>query len=548
MTMWRTPFLAPWLFSIVCLGCLHKPNQAEPDDLRGLGPSAPDASPGGRSPTGGTGGTDGGASAPDGGPSGTPADGPGATGPEPPAICGNGRVEPGETCDPPGDCPRACEEITCTRQALVGSPDQCNVRCQEEKITACTSGDRCCPRSSSPACTAVSDAECAAVCDNGAVESGENCEPRAECQRRADACKDDRDTLRMPTGDVQTCTFACTERKRPCQAGDSQCPTGCTAGSDPDCAGCGNGRLDSGETCDPCSNTSCASDRDTIRTPGGSAGSCTFSCNASPRPCSQTSDGQCPASCSPSQDVDCKRDPGGPCTSDTGCTTGFCVGGVCCSTRCTRVPAGRCGDSGVCTGGVCQPNTGATCESAECNASEARTAGECSPAGTCINRRTTPCNGTSCQSNTCGSCPDPGERTGCQSGRYCGSDRRSCLLQFGEGERCTSNGQCRSNTCNQEQSLCCPASCAAFGANYNCCAGVCKGIRRARCTNNSDCRPGMSCIHAGDCRNANGALVGVTCHPPSGTGCAGSEFCEDLGFVCAVGGTLYGNPEPACVP
>jgi hypothetical protein len=189
------------------------------------------------------------------GPAGS-GDGPVADPPEappPPEACGNGQIDPGETCDPAGDCPKACPEITCTRQILVGSPNQCNVRCQEEKITACASGDKCCPRGASPACNTINDAECAAVCGNGTVEAGETCEPKADCQQKADGCKDDRETLRTLSGDVESCTVTCTERKRPCQAGDRECPTTCSASTDPDCPGCGNGRIEAGEVCDPLS-------------------------------------------------------------------------------------------------------------------------------------------------------------------------------------------------------------------------------------------------------------------------------------------------------
>ena len=38
-----------------------------------------------------------------------------------------------------------------------------------ERISACATGDNCCPTG----CNATNDAECGAVCDNGTLEPGE---------------------------------------------------------------------------------------------------------------------------------------------------------------------------------------------------------------------------------------------------------------------------------------------------------------------------------------------------------------------------------------
>ena len=480
-----------------------------------------------------------------GGGSGTAADGPAAVEPDP-VVCGNGRVDPGETCDPPSDCLRACSEVTCTVQRLVGSPDTCNVRCEEEKITTCASGDKCCPRAINPTCTAVNDAECSAVCDNGVIEAGETCDPKSTCQTKADGCKDDRDTQRTITGDVNTCTTACTERKRPCQAGDSQCPTGCTAGTDPDCNGCGNGkveagetcdppaecmraasacrddgdtlrtgsgdtsrctftcmerrrpcqsgdgqcpsgcsatadndcpgcgnrRVESGETCDPCGNTSCNSDGNTIRTPTGSAASCTFRCQESPRPCGQP-DGQCPNGCAAGQDPDCRRARGQPCNDDNECIDGNCANGVCCNSACNdgcracnlsgrvgtcsapsnteacgnnanggngrddncngQVDEGCCGGSGrpCCAGGDCNGNLG-------CNRSNSRCQNKLTNGERC-----SPTNADLCQS---GNCVDEicCRTEGCPSGTQC-SRGGACLKV--RGQSCQRPEECVGNRC-----------------------------------------------------------------------------------------------------
>jgi hypothetical protein len=474
----------------------------------------------------------------DGGGPGPVADGPARPEPEP-ATCGNGRVDPGETCDPPSECMSGCPEITCTRQRLIGSADRCNVRCEEEKITTCTSGDRCCPRASNPACTAVNDAECSAVCDNGAIEAGETCDPKSTCQSRADGCKDDRETLRSLTGDVNSCTTACTERKRPCQAGDGQCPASCTAATDADCTGCGNGRLengetcdppsacrvsadscrddaqtlrtasgdvnsctfkcserprpcqagdgqcpssctarmdadcpgcgnnrlDSGEICDPCNNTSCSSDRDTIRTPSGSASSCNFECRSMPRPCSSQSDGQCPSNCSASQDFDCRKPNGEDCGGDGDCRTGNCEQGVCCNTVCSD-GCRSCRISGKL--GICSAP------------SDRETCGDGPNGG---NGRDENCNG-QVDENCCGSegkpfCQDRFlEGFGCQAGLTrsetgsgrcvrCGGNGQECCDTTSEVNECRQNGNGNNTTCALEDD---PFTCRPCGRlGLRCC-------------------------------------------------------------------------------
>ena len=77
----------------------------------------------------------------------------GATG----ATCGNGMVDPGETCDPPASCPASCDDgNVCTVDQPTGSAQSCNVACSNTAITACSSGDGCCPGG----CTSTTDADC----------------------------------------------------------------------------------------------------------------------------------------------------------------------------------------------------------------------------------------------------------------------------------------------------------------------------------------------------------------------------------------------------
>jgi hypothetical protein len=73
---------------------------------------------------------------------------------------------------------------------------------------------------------------------------------------------------------------------------------------------------------------------------------------SSPRPCSDISDGFCPAacmpcsgSCGPGQDTDCPRTNGSPCLANGECVSNFCVDGYCCNALCD-LPCDRCNQAG----------------------------------------------------------------------------------------------------------------------------------------------------------------------------------------------------------
>jgi alpha-N-arabinofuranosidase len=72
-------------------------------------------------------------------------------------TCGNGVLDDRETCDPPGSCPATCDDNdACTADQTTGSADNCNVACSHTPVTACTTGDGCCPSG----CNATADADC----------------------------------------------------------------------------------------------------------------------------------------------------------------------------------------------------------------------------------------------------------------------------------------------------------------------------------------------------------------------------------------------------
>src|SRR5690606_34102919 len=46
-------------------------------------------------------------------------------------LCGNGVIDAGETCDPPGSCPSTCSQAgeTCTAQVMIGTSESCSAEC-----------------------------------------------------------------------------------------------------------------------------------------------------------------------------------------------------------------------------------------------------------------------------------------------------------------------------------------------------------------------------------------------------------------------------------
>jgi len=74
------------------------------------------------------------------------------------AACGNGILDPGETCDPPGSCPSTCAPSAdaCSPNVLVGLAASCTAQCETQLITACHDNDGCCP----VGCTGTTDSDC----------------------------------------------------------------------------------------------------------------------------------------------------------------------------------------------------------------------------------------------------------------------------------------------------------------------------------------------------------------------------------------------------
>ncbi|MBI5511567.1 MAG: hypothetical protein HY903_22655 [Deltaproteobacteria bacterium] len=98
-----------------------------------------------------------------------------------PAVCDNGLVEPGESCDTAitggaGACPALaqCDDhVACTRDEVVttrGEP--CSAVCGHVVIDDAGGADGCCPQGA----TAATDPDCSAACGDGVVQSNETCD------------------------------------------------------------------------------------------------------------------------------------------------------------------------------------------------------------------------------------------------------------------------------------------------------------------------------------------------------------------------------------
>jgi hypothetical protein len=244
-------------------------------------------------------------------------------------TCGDGEVDRlRETCDTGipsgiGVCPRPADCTDgnpCTTDQLI-SPGTCSARCVFLPVSIFEI-DGCCP----PDGNALVDMDCPAVCGNNIVEN--LTDPREFCDRglpvdspggclvgcptASPAC-----VRGTPRGSVGLCTARCLfVTISTCQHGDGCCPSGCMSAADDDCpAICGNGTVESDESCDrgiPAGNPgacryTCDDDNAcTFDSTLGRTSDCTRSCQHTPIRACLSSDRCCPEGCSEENDSDCK--------------------------------------------------------------------------------------------------------------------------------------------------------------------------------------------------------------------------------------------------
>jgi hypothetical protein len=238
-----------------------------------------------------------------------------------PGTCGDGIVDPGESCDSaavgPGACPQSCppSPSACIQTTLTGSAAACTAACVSKPIVACSpQSDGCCPTG----CTAADDPDCSATCGDGKVQADETCDvaipagsPGA-CPTTCDDGKPCTTDLLLSRG---TCDATCVHLPVTAFiAGDGCCPPGGDLNVDADCAAvCGDGVVEPPvETCDKAVAGSCpapngcpAVNQCTTMTLQGSPSTCTSLCVATPITGCLGGDGCCPAGCTAATDSDC---------------------------------------------------------------------------------------------------------------------------------------------------------------------------------------------------------------------------------------------------
>ncbi len=384
--------------------------------------------------------------------------------------CGNGVVEAGELCD--GNCPTSCAAVGCQLRVPMGDPAACNVQCVNGSLqTTCANADSCCPS----ACNSLNDSDCQPVCGNGVVEraAGETCDPPSACTTQMTACVSDANFVRTSSGSVSACTYVCTATPRACGPADTFCPTGCGPTMDVDCPGCGNGRVETGETCDPPSAcmtqmTACVSDANNVRTSSGSVSACTYVCTTRPRTCGP-SDTFCPTGCGPTMDVDCP-----------GCGNGRIEAGE----SCDVAPAGV-----VCSGITCNDSNACT--------TDTRTGADATCNVGCTHTAITAC------TSGDGCCPGAGQ------GACNRNNDTDCAAVCGNGA--VEMGE----TCDTAIANSCPTSCAQLACvlpalvNRGTCTAACvdQGGRQTACVDGDGCCPAApsncSDINDTDCATPN---------------------------------------------
>jgi hypothetical protein len=154
-------------------------------------------------------------------------------------TCGNGVLDPDETCDSAiasgaSACPASCDDgNACTADTLSG--EGCTAACAHAPVTACTSGDGCCAKG----CSSEEDSDCVEKCGDGIVSGGETCD--TAIKGGAGACPtscSSANACSVPqlqgSGCQATCVTTTIGIPKP---GDGCCPAGATRATDSDCPG-----------------------------------------------------------------------------------------------------------------------------------------------------------------------------------------------------------------------------------------------------------------------------------------------------------------------
>jgi hypothetical protein len=253
------------------------------------------------------------------------------------------------------------------------------------------------------------------------------------------------------------------------------------------------------------------------------------------------------------------------CSAGTQCTSGFCVDGVCCDTRCDGqcesckqtgyvgtckavkgdpvAPRTECTGTAPCkgqcdgvSGAACQyPGGSTSCMAAKCTAGKVTTATACDGKGTCTSPTIKDCASTLCSSDGL-SCADSCAGLTCGTGTYCNGS--TCVPKKDPGAACKDGVECKSTFC--ADNVCCNLACTERCRACNS-SGVCTTVSGA-------VRHGTPCA-------ADGTICGGTCDGthddcfyPLNVSCGTTSSCNEQmtmlnGSACNGAGTCAANPK-----
>ncbi|HKQ70162.1 MAG TPA: hypothetical protein VJT73_12525 [Polyangiaceae bacterium] len=451
--------------------------------------------------------------------------------------CGNGRVDPGETCDPVESCPGACPQAMCKLFTLAKG-GTCEALCVSVgDQTKCVNTDGCCPAG----CNTTNDSDCAASCGNGVVEAGELCDGNCPSKCAPAGCQ-----KRTLAGSADTCNAHCVNSgvETACVADDACCPASCNATSDADCVPrCGNGIVEGTETCDGNCPTSCPAVGCQLRVVQGSRQSCDARCVDDVQQAACTNnDACCPAGCNTLNDNNCKVtcgnsvvEAGETCDPASACTTvqNGCVNdantvvttsgaAAACTFACTRRQR-TCGPADTyCPSNVaCGPTSDADCPGCGNGRVETGLGETCDPPGACSTQQTA-----------------------------CVSDANNVRTSSGSTAACTYRCTTTARTCGPADGFC-PSGCGPV-QDVDCpgCgngkiegAETCDVAPAATTCASLTCNDGNACTT--DVRSGTSAACNVTCAHNNVTACTNGDGCcpggcnatndNDCGVVCGNG-------------
>lgn len=522
-------------------------------------------------------------------------------GPKKVILCGNGEIDEGEICDPgidagmEGACPTSCDQISndsCAPVVLEGVPGRCNVQCIQQQISECGLDDSCCPFG----CDENDDSDCSseALCGNGRLDDGEQCDPNI-LSGRPGACECPDQFLgecsqRVENVDPSNCSITCDEEPiEACIDGDGCCPAGCDARRDDDCGDiCGDGIVGGTETCDGNCPSDCDDGLDcTQDTRRGSDSQCNVSCDYDPINVCSGGDGCCPNGCDASNDSDCSAtcgdgivdpdetcdgncpascDDGNACTADTlsgsaaTCSsqcanvaiTACTSGDGCCPNGCTALNDSDCnavcGNGAVEGGETCDGNCPVTCDDQNACTSDVRTGtpGTCDVS--CANSPITQCiDADGCCPSACTAVNDDDCSSTCGDGVVDPNETcdLNCPSSCSDGDACTNDvlagsaGQCNAECIFQpitscvSNDGCCPSGCTfAVDSDCSCVPDTCASLGWECGTVTDDgCNGGGEMC--GVCGADEDCLANV-CEPNYrvGAGCSSDVQCDPSSGVC----------------